>query len=476
MGRSKGLKTVLPARRRRFWQNGGHNGSETPLFESLLIRLRRYYPLSFFGSVLLLTSLLLLGNGLLFSDIFAFTAGILAFLLCLILSVAVFLQPASRIGQGVRWNSGHDLTAYRCNSSHTAAVTGWEPPLFLRLHLSLRARLQIGTLVLYRFRRDYCLRGSEPRVLEITPPVPGRLQIQGEFYLSDIFGITRRRILSQGKRIAHVLPLGENMGEVDAVRTSQSEDDARPRRISENERIFIRDYQPGDLARDINWKASGRIDKLLTRIAPEAESQSRLIRLMLIADSYLLKLAYLKSLLRGFLDQLRTSDPLAVFNIWLHDRLYEVDNEDGMLSFFKELAAWCPNSSFALSDLPPATVSMTIFSHEDCSLLARSVRRYEGSHLFLVRNYRGGDYDCRLPYFSGEGFIPARLPEKRRRKASERLPEQLDLQEFVLQQGGMVHENDYGRGGNINKRYNMLQQARVTHENDYQPLSSGGGG
>ena len=375
--------------------------------------LRRFYPLSFFGTLIIVSGLLLLGNGLLFSDGFAVVIGALAFLLCLCLSGAVLFQTAGRLRDAIHWNSGGNLIAFLRNENHSAFLSSWDLPPFLRFHISLRARLLVGNLLLYHFHRDYCFHGTERLPLEIVPPVPGRMQMKGEFYLSDIFGITRRSILFLDKRSAHVLPPGEGMSEVDLIRTSQSEDDKQMTKKSETEKIFIRDYQPGDLARDINWKASGRIHKLLTRIPPESESLSRLIQILLLADSRILELAYLKSLVRGFIDRMLSNDANAIFRIWLHNNQYEVNNDDSMELFLKALAEWRPAPYFQADDLPSTDRNMTIFSHERCVPLKKLLHRYEDCRLFLVRGWRGGRYDRSMAQFPGEGFIPLSLPEMR---------------------------------------------------------------
>lgn len=415
----------------------------------LLRRLARYYPFSVFGTVVLIAAVLLLGTGLMFSDILAVSIGTLAFAFCLLLSVAVFLQPADRLKNLLNWNSGANLIAQRVNTSHNAALHTWKPPPFLRLHISIGAWLQIGRLKLYYFHRDYSFYHSSPHAagnlpLEICPPVPGRLKMRGEFYLSDMFGITHRSLVSE-RRSARVLPPAENMSDITIIPNNRSEDDVQPQKKSESEKIFIRDYQAGDLARDINWKASGRIHKLLTRIPPESESQSRVVHATIIADvsdSGFMELAYLKSLLRGFIEVQLNADTM--FRIWLNDQKYEVmgQDDDALPAFLRSLAEWCPSPQ----SLPPGAapdIELNIFSHETCGGLGTIIGHFEHYNLFLVRNWRGGHFDRVMARLPGEGFLPLRLPLRLPVRLPRPRPRPPEQRRFRLTAGFREHAREF---------------------------------
>ena len=98
----------------------------------------------------------------------------------------------------------------------------------------------------------------------------------------------------------------------------------------------MRDYQPGDLVRDINWKASGKFSTIYTRIAPDREQTVSRMTLVFRnegtadvgepASSVLL--FGLKTLGETMIHALRKANPALILEVHLNDRIYDSRADD----------------------------------------------------------------------------------------------------------------------------------------------------
>lgn len=162
---------------------------------------------------------------------------------------------------------------------HMALSSPEAPPLLTTWLFTGSGRLFAGDIGLYRrpFARTFDRTLSWGNEL----PLPGLFRCRGRFYLSDLFGFLRLALTDYHHReILYYPPL---LGNLEIPRPSSAEESEETVRTSPSnpERVFMRDYQPGDLARDINWKASGKFSAIYTRIAPDAADTTTKLTLVI---------------------------------------------------------------------------------------------------------------------------------------------------------------------------------------------------
>lgn len=308
------------------------------------------FPLRIFGMISFIGGIILTSRGMLMSDPPGLALGILALVFSMAFTIVLYALPARETEDSLNWFSAPPLHAGRENHSHHLEAAAWPLPPLFRMHVQLGGYLEAGDEILYRYRKEYRLDSAERCGILISPPMPGVLHLEARIYICDMFGLSRRRLGEVRDRSIPVLPLSGATGNMHIRQSSESSDDNTRVKPADEEKIFIRDYQAGDLARDINWKASSRIDSLLTRIPPESESPSPRLRLGVLAFrggnrpdfSTLAELARLKSLIRGYMEQGLQRDEGLSFTLVLGLQQIEVNHSDELDSCIERLAAWLP--------------------------------------------------------------------------------------------------------------------------------------
>lgn len=381
-----------------------NNGQDRARIRTLIRGFSRRYPLTLFGTLLFIAGFIMLGTGLLNSDTLTSAGGVSALALVIIMATGQYFIPATGLMKDIQWNSSADLRAGISQRSHSLMIRRWTLPPFYRLHMNMKSHLTAESRVLYRGISEYRLEDSSSLDIELQPPLPGTLYMHGEFYIKDLFGISRRSLEEPVDRQCTVLPAEERMGEIRFISSRSTEEDNSQARKSDQEKIFIRDYQPGDLARDINWKASGRINKLLTRIPPESEAKTRLIRMLVLSESrgrddeagYQFQLARLKALVSGFLSGLHRDFPDYKVELYLNEKLRELTDGESFTAAGRALSDWLPPHRLEAGELPLIDGPLMVFSHSLCHDLFRWTREYPAENLsmFLVQGCRPDAEDC----------------------------------------------------------------------------------
>ena len=109
----------------------------------------------------------------------------------------------------------------------------------------------------------------------------------------------------------------------------------------------MREYEPGDRLKDINWKASSRLNELITRISPVSEQQTRLLHVELrhyrpagpeTLDS-VLHLDYLKSWLLTFLRAVKAEHEDFTFRVITGTGEHDVDTVEDIDDLARRLAS-----------------------------------------------------------------------------------------------------------------------------------------
>jgi uncharacterized protein (DUF58 family) len=337
-------------------------------------RLAFYYPFTPAGTALALAALALIGRGLALANPYALFLALLAAAVLGLLALAGRLQARRLSRSPLQWDSSAPLIARR------AALEQWihgeEVRLlpFFRLHFILRGRLAVGRRASVWLARQVSFASSGKHPLPLYLPLSGVLAAAGRFVVRDLFGLTRARFGEELTRTLTVLP-GWHAPEVDSqVEPAGGFEEKSIRRSSEEEKYFMREYQPGDRLRDINWKVSSRLQELITRISPVTQEKTRLLSVAFRnyrpegAESLesVLHLDYLKSWLLAFLRSLKRANDKLQFRVRTASTVELLATEEDIERFAGELAGLCyqrdPGPAAAAAGAEPPEGELFVFS------------------------------------------------------------------------------------------------------------------
>jgi uncharacterized protein (DUF58 family) len=318
----------------------------SPVLRRRLQRLAYYYPLTPAGTLLAVAALALIGRGLALANPYALFLALLALTVLALLALAGRLQARRASRHPLQWDSSAPLTARR--PAMAQWIHGEEVRLlpFFRLHFSLSGRLIVGRRAQVRVARQLSFAASGAHPLPLYLPLSGVLSATGRFAVRDLFGLTRSRFGEQLARTLTVLP-GWHAPEVDSqVEPAGGFEEKSIRRSSEEEKYFMREYQPGDRLRDINWKVSSRLQELITRISPVTQEKTRLLSVSVRnyrsdggeSLESVLHLDYLKSWLLAFLRSLKRNNDKLQFSVRTAGTLDLLATEEDIERFAGELA------------------------------------------------------------------------------------------------------------------------------------------
>ncbi len=238
----------------------------------------RVYPLTFFGTLTFLGSVALLSSSLSDSSRVGIALSSLG-LVVVLLSVAISWAqvPVARSGD-FSWSATGCL---RAGSGGEAFILRYSGELFpfMRFHVSLAGTLSVAGETVYRVRSDGCVPAGSEGPFGLSVPCGGALALSGRFMVGDILGLARVEVRDAGRLETAVLPPDSADLGLSLDRTSMEDDDRAAHKAAGFERVLVREYVPGDLVRDINWKALARIGTLITRIPPESPRESPTVRL-----------------------------------------------------------------------------------------------------------------------------------------------------------------------------------------------------
>ena len=338
-------------------------------FRAAFSALRRFYPFTLAGTLVLAAGVYLLGAGFMTSNVYALLLGVLLPLILLLLAALGRIQALRFERSAVRWDSSQTLIARKQGLAETVIVDRVKTFLFYRLHLTLRGRLQVSGNAYLSLFREIATVGGGPADIPLDLPLSGILHSRGSTSVRDVFGLTRSRFGAIYESTRPVLP--ESMQERERITVSATGGNEEQNRKAqqEEEKYFMREYIPGDRARDINWKASSRLAQLITRISPYTQEKSQVIRIEIrpyrrpreeSLDS-VMHLNRLKSRVVSFIRVLKQEHPEYSFDIVCADAKWRLDSEAELEGFARDLASvfYRPDSGGVL---PSTSGQLVIFS------------------------------------------------------------------------------------------------------------------
>jgi hypothetical protein len=235
----------------------------------------KYWPLTLRGTLVFLIALALMGTALPLSNPYGIILSTLLLAYLFITAGYILLFRFRLNGDKFQWSHRSGTAPWPIEKNGKSvgrnhiflSMDETLPPLCI-YHFTLKGKIFSGDQPLYGQIKVLAFHNQAQIAIQL--PLPGIFHCRGRLGLSDLFGFVQTPLTKWHHReISFYPPL---LAELDIPRPSSAEESEETVRTSPSnpERVFMRDYQPGDLARDINWKASGKFTAIYTRIAPDA--------------------------------------------------------------------------------------------------------------------------------------------------------------------------------------------------------------
>jgi hypothetical protein len=307
----------------------------------LLRRIAYYYPLTFLGSLLAAVSVYLLGMGYAYKNPFSLFLGMLGLFLLILFAVLGRVQANRLEKQQVSWESYEPVFAGRKGAHHRFDVPGERAFFFYRYHFTITGDLRVGKTVRLWYYRENSFPGGGGMEIPLLFPLCGVFFARGRASVKDIFGLSRARFLGELEREIPVQPtLLKEKREV-SVQATGGEDSKQKRKTSDEEKYYMRDYIPGDKFRDINWKASTKLNDIFTRISPVTQEKMKIIHVDFRhykkepAESLesIYHLHYIKNWLISFLWNSKRDHPEYQFHLSTGEGTVLLESEDDIKRF-----------------------------------------------------------------------------------------------------------------------------------------------
>jgi len=404
-------------------------------------RVAYYFPLSILGAPLLVALFWLLGKGFATANPYAYLISVGGLALLILLAILSRIQAARIDENQIAWNTKHRVFAAKEPAPHSLDLHDGRLLPFFRVRYTLEGDLRTGNTFLGYYRRSgRFIPGRSERIdLPLSLPHCGRFQARLRLNVEDIFGLSRARCGVNQTRQIPVQP-GVIGKAVDYRIAERGAEEKNRMQESEVERYYMREYIPGDRFRDINWKASGRGDKLFTRISPIAQEETTTVTIYArfhaekrrLSPGLLALAEHQKSWIISFILKIREEHPDYLFQVYLNNSSRLVESEDDLELLAAELGDfWFSSQPAELPELPPEGELYLFATPADRGVDAvRSAYPKLDLLLYLSRLGVKEDKEKALdwplyPSYQGEDFpAPALLFDRERQKEifSRRLP------------------------------------------------------
>lgn len=283
-------------------------------------------------------------------DPYSFFLSLAGLFILLLFVVLGRLQALAGKSADIQWDTSIKLHAYEEGVASRLSVRGIKPYFFFRMHFKITGRLKAGRNADIFVRQELSASITETTSGEISIPghYPscGTLRLSGIISIGDIFGLTRARLQEPFMKTITVRPYRLEPVSIKDIKAEGGFENKSKHKQSDEERYYMREYQPGDRLKDINWKASSRMARLITRISPTTQEKIKILHIYFrnyrrsvkeTLDS-IAHLNYLKAWLLRFLRTIKTKHPeyqfrvIAGFSIVEVETLENIDDLEDKLS------------------------------------------------------------------------------------------------------------------------------------------------
>jgi hypothetical protein len=308
----------------------------------LFSRLARWSPLTVPGGITLCASLVMTGLGFAAGNPFNFFLGIFFFV-----AIFIFVLLNRFLSRRIQlhlltWNTPVVHLAGGVKTVHSINAERFKCPYFFRVHFLFQGHLDCGPGHSLFFRQEKTIADRHITPLVLRLPATGKLTTHGRYLFKDVFNLSRTVLSEDEYREFPVLPVIPDSSITESPVLSSADTQQKTSRKDNIEKYVMREYIPGDRLRDINWKASSRLNEWFTRISVEEDDVSRSIHILLhhcVPSHYRGIKAYLvHDYLKGLLSSLIMTDSKTVFHIHAGGIDTDVSNQEEAAAFLKVLA------------------------------------------------------------------------------------------------------------------------------------------
>ncbi|MFP4383417.1 MAG: DUF58 domain-containing protein [Spirochaetia bacterium] len=306
------------------------------------------FPLTYGGTLFFLIAVITLFSGITRNSSAAALVGFLGLFLLGILLLFSLSAKRRRSAGEVSWFLPNPIRTFSANQKLRVTLPWKNAPMFFRYHHSFFGRNISGTEIIEPFRFGGTSSPGGTFQFTVYFRFSGLLSGYTAVHLRDIFGLTKSLLQVSEKKSVPVVPgIISNIPKESAESSSGTGED-QLKRISEDMKYFMREYIPGDRYRDINWKATLRVEELITRTAPVTNREVKIIPVFLLhactedAERYrfyeaALHLEATKSWLLTFISRILDEESDYIFDIYTDTRTMRVQDHDDLEMVYQML-------------------------------------------------------------------------------------------------------------------------------------------
>lgn len=373
-----------------------------------------HYPFSPTGTLLLLAALGLLGRGLALGNPYGVALGVLALAVLALLALASRLLALRLQDRSFHWDTSAPLYARRPDAGHRLVAERLRSWPLLRVHFRMRGTLRVGHRAGLLVRREIAFCGSGEHPIPMALPLSGVLDCRGSLRTGDAFALTRARFGEELRRVIPVLPAGWPTRPLARIEPATGmEEQSRPR-SSDEDKYYMREYMPGDRFRDINWKVSGRLAELITRISPITQERTTILPVhfrnlksstgrraggMIDGPQAVAHLNVLKSWLLAFLRTVKQEHPEVQFRLVTAESAWLLESAEDIERFAGELAVllFQREPAGSLIEPPESAGELFVFSTPYDRALGHYLAAQSGARVCLFRTRRADPAAAKVP-------------------------------------------------------------------------------
>lgn len=235
---------------------------KTQVFAFCVQTARRWIPLTFGGGIFLAASLSLLAYALVKENSYFLLFSLAVLLLIALLLILGFLTTLG-LEKSAEWVVAPAVPV--AGQPNLFTIKKASLPPFVRLYATVEASAWAGRQSRIEYRAFSRASARAEGRFAFFLPFSGTLRCKTSYFVGDLFGFTAFFLsTSRTSRVIRPIP-PPRPASIPAHDEQWVEAYGLER--SDPERLYVRDYQPGDRARDINWKLAEKYGSLMIRHA-----------------------------------------------------------------------------------------------------------------------------------------------------------------------------------------------------------------